>query len=161
MKVKRKILILDNDTHTINPISQLLTILNFEPVVLHNWSNKMKAVALADMAAIFVNIELPTVKTEALVKEVENLTKGQIVLFFLYARTFAPAVRKCLQLSHAGSIKKPVEMEELYYLLEQNLRFPEISKKNTELQKRLSGYEQRFNALSRWFTNFENMISTE
>ncbi len=159
MDTKSKILILDNDTQAINSISQLLTILSFETAVLHNWSGKMKAVALEDMAAIFINIELPTIRTESLVREVEAFGKDKIVLFFLYARTFAPAVRKCLQLPHAGSIKKPVKIEDLYYLLEQNLRFPQISKKSTELQNRLIGYQQRFDAASNWFTKFEKTIN--
>lgn len=154
-----KILILDNDTNAIGTISELLVLLNFEPIILHNWSNQLKSIQSGALAALFINLELPSLKVDNIVEYFcDSAKKLLIPVFFTYARTFAPAVLKAEKLPHSGKIKKPLKMDELYTLMQQHLKIEPLRCKDSEYQDNLNRFQKNYEGYARWLNNVGNTL---
>ncbi|RMH64479.1 MAG: hypothetical protein D6677_04665, partial [Calditrichaeota bacterium] len=57
----RNVLIIDKDSKTLNDLSQLVTALNFEPVVIFNL-NAQKNIIRDEVALVFMEIETTMIK---------------------------------------------------------------------------------------------------
>jgi len=116
--MKTKILIIDKDQETINSLSWFFTSLRLEPVVMHKWPTSIKTLKPKEIAAVFVDVELMSVKLESIYEVFSEQTDQykdiSALLFFLYSRTFAPRFQEAQKHRHTGSFKKPVRLDDVY-----------------------------------------------
>jgi len=160
--MKSKILIIDIDIQRINSLSAFLTAINMEPVVVHKWPTQLKTLREEEVAAIFVDVELPSVHLDKLYEKYSNgISSNEIRIFFLYMRSFAPRYQQAVKLPHTGSFKKPVMLEDIYQALHKFLPIDGLSSKKTDFHSALFEYKNFSNEFKEWLQMFGTVMNSK
>jgi hypothetical protein len=157
----RRILILDKDTVSSQAISRLARAMNLEPLVLLNWDVENYRVQFSETVAVFVNIEMPSLP----VAEIEDYFNGpeasferEIPLVFLFAREYSQLYDRNSEIPHFGELKKPVDLERVFHILDPIVTETEILHENLIAESKLSLFEEYYSEISGWFETYSNLV---
>lgn len=160
--MKTKILIIEKDTATINAISRLIAALNYQPVVLYTWSEFSRSFSKSEVAAVFIDVEIPMIKVD---KVVEEFNQGNIVneeeavpIFFIYSKDTSELYINARKLPHIGEIQKPVNIERVYYMLEQNLEIESLPYEELSFHGELKLFEDSLSGYKDWLKKVGSLL---
>jgi len=149
-----KVLLIDKDIHTINPLTIFLATLDLETVLVHNWPSQVKSLELEKPELVFVNVELPTVHID---KVFESFNKSSPIIYF-YSRTFDPMYIKAKEFPYSGDLKKPVRMDEVYTLLEKFIQINNLPGRISDYYSQLSGHKVFQSEFSDWVRKLKTVL---
>jgi len=158
--MKSKILIIDIDPQTIISLSWFIAILNLEPVVVHNWPSNIKSLKKEELKAVFVDVELASVKLDQISQSFGKAqANGGLLLFYLYSRTFAPRYQKAQQQqSYTKAFKKPVKLEKVYYALQEHIDFDELHSFNSDSNAKLAEFINFSSNFKEWLKKLSQIL---
>lgn len=149
-----KVLIIDKDIHTINPLTIFLSTLDLETVVVHNWPSQVKSLELEKPELVFVNVELPTVHIDKVFESFKN----SIPVIYFYSRTFDPMYLKAKEFPYSGDLKKPIRLDEVYELLEKFMRLNTLPGRVSDYHSRLLEYKVFRKEFSDWVGKLKTVL---
>ncbi len=159
--MRSKILIIDNDTQTINSLSWFMTAIDLQPVVVHKWPTQIKSLKKEELAAIFVDVDLASVRLDKLFEQFSSeLNNNEIQLFFLYTRTFAPRFQEAGTHSHSASFKKPIMLEEVFTAMQKFMSFDGLSSKKSDYHATLFEYKNFSYEFKQWLQMFGTVMNS-
>jgi len=158
--MKSKILIIDIDVQTINSLTSFLTAINLQPIVVHKWPTHIKSLREEELAAIFVDVDLPSVHLDKLFEQFENgLNNNDFQMFFLYTRTYSPRFQKAGALSHSASFKKPVMLEDIYQAMQKFLPIDGLPAQKSDFHATLFEYKNFSSEFKEWLQMFGSVMN--
>ncbi len=152
----KKILIVEKDTSTINSLTWFFSSLEYETIVTHKWPH---SIAEDEIIAVFVNVELPGVQTEELLKSFAQDDHVQrIPLFFIFERSYAPRFLAAQPLPHAAQFKKPIRLNELLSVLKHHLHCEiNLGRRYTD-QQIIAEFKDFMSNFKEWLDKLEDFI---
>jgi len=158
--VKKKVLIIEKDTATINQLSRLLLALRLEPIVLYNWSSVSRLTMKDEITAVFVAVEIQNINVREIVDEFRNEAHPELEppVFYLYLSEFSEMYKKAVRIPHRGELKKLVRLEDMYNMMSQNLDLEAIPYDELSNSEILPRYESYHASLQDWLNRLAEML---
>ena len=158
--MKNKIFIIEKEIATINSISTLVTALNFERIVFYNYSARIKSYALNEIAAIFLNIEIPMISVEKVVDEFYNNQNQRVPIFYLYKRTNSKEYDTAMRLKHTAELRKPFQLEDLYLLMDKYLNLDDLPVEQLAIQDKTQEFRRFYEESRSWLDKYKELIGS-
>ncbi len=158
--IKKKVLIIEKDTATINQLSRLLVALRLEPIVLYNWSSVSRLPMKDEIIAVFVAVEIQNINVREIVDEFRNEANPQLEppVFYLYLSEFSEMYKKAVRIPHRGELKKLIRLDDLYNMLSQNIDLAAIPYDELTSSEILPRYESYHSSLQEWLNRLAEML---
>lgn len=160
--MKTKILIIEKDTATINAISRLVAALNYQPVVLYTWSEFSRSFSKSEVAAVFIDVEIPMIKVDKVVEEFYQVDKvdeeENIPIFFIYSKDASELYINAQKLPHTDEVQKPVNIEQVYYMMEQNLKIESLPYEELSFHGELKLFEDSLSGYKDWLKKVGSLL---
>lgn len=160
--MKTKILIIEKDTATINAISRLVAALNYQPVILYTWSEFSRSFSKNEVAAVFINVEIPMIKVDKVIDEFYQGDKvdeeENISIFYIYSKDSSELYINAQKLPHTDEVQKPVNIERVYYMLEQNLKLEILPYEELSFHGDLKQFEDFLSGYKDWLKKVGSLL---
>jgi len=159
-----RILIIERESSSIALLKRMIEALNFRPTVNLAWSSSINLIPLNEVRAVFLNVEMPRLDINAVVNYF-NIYTGpnnfKIPVYFLISQKDADIHEKIKFFKHAGVLSKPFKLEEIYYLLEKNLKLSNITFDQFDLHYNLNKFKEYSNELESWLSSLNTLMNKE
>lgn len=153
----KRILIFERETSTINMLKQMIEAINYHPTVFLNWNNSIN-IALNEIAAIFINIELPGIEVPKIANYFNASGQPEIPIYLLISQKNLELYEKVKNINHSGKLIKPFKLEEIYYILDTQLNLNQISLDQFDLHYQYKKFVEYSNELDKWLDSLKTLI---
>ncbi len=116
-----KLLVIDDDIIIVNPVKKFFKIRNFYVISAQTGKEGLKKFKSEKPNIVLVDLNLPDIKGEEIVKEIRKTDKEIIIIVITGYGSIQSAVN-LFKLGINDYILKPFEMEELYLIIEKILQ---------------------------------------
>jgi len=162
-RMVKQILIMDKDSSTLNDISRMVTAMNYEPMVIFNLSSSQQNIIRDNIAAIFLDVETKMIKAAEVIQYFNSPqkidTNNEIPVFLLYTNPGSKFVAEAKTLPHTGILKKPITLEALFKLLDENLDLDNIKYEQFTNEYKLNKFKEYVDASEIWLGKFGALLN--
>ncbi len=159
----RRILIIDKETVDVLNAIELLRALDCVPTV-HMNAHTVAATSREDIAAVFVNIDLPFVKPQDLIRSFNgnetNVLRWSTPIIFLTSDRDSRTYNSVENVARSAELNKPIQLEELVEVLESFSVLKDEENGDEWWQSRLSRVTSFAAEFDDWFGKFEFLVES-
>lgn len=153
----KRILILERETSTINLLKPMIEAMNFYPTIMLNWNTSLN-LSFSELAAVFINIELPRIDISKMVNYFDALGQPTIPIYLLVSQKKLELYENVKNIRHNGKLIKPFKIEEIYYLLDNQLNLNQISLDEFDLYYHHKKFVEYKDELHNWLESLKTLV---
>ena len=146
----KKVLVIEKDLNTLNALSMFIASLQMETLNTHSWPPQVKNIEFEEIGIVIVNVELPSVQIDKLFESFKSDKANSVPIIYLYSRTFDPKYVKSKEFPFDGDSKKPLDLSEIYKLMENYIPMESLPVKGSNFHVQLKEYRELFDEHASW-----------